>query len=178
MRKAIQSIADANLRRARGDAAAIASKAGTEYTQSLLKQLLQVVPPDADESQGHIDQGDHNELIVTSLLVLGKILGAEGSAFEKTQRQLLCNEMGASSVVLRFVSCEDDNFCKSALQVAISLMEGGNNLVQASLLKLMSSQEAILPADGSKGSFLSAMYRMPDSSPDNRDAKLLLQTIG
>ena len=147
----------------------VASKAGTEYTQSLLKQLLQVVPPDAEAAQGG-DSTDDRELMGTSLNVLGKILGAEGSQFEKVQRQLLCNEMGASSVVLKFASCEDDDLCKGALQLAIALMEGGNAPVQASLLQLMNSHEAaIMPADGSKGSFLSAMCRTQAFKPPQQE---------
>ena len=114
----------------------------------------------------------------TSLNVLGKILGAEGSQFEKVQRQLLCNEMGASSVVLKFASCEDDDLCKGALQLAIALMEGGNAPVQASLLQLMNSrEEAIMPADGSKGSFLSATCRTQGFKPPQQETLATIPSV-
>ena len=51
LRRAIRSVEDATARRAHGDPTAAATRAGVENTQSLLKQLLQVVPQGEERTE-------------------------------------------------------------------------------------------------------------------------------
>ena len=98
---------------------------------------------------------------MTSLRVVERLLRADGAtASERAARQQLCNEMGASTLVLKFASCKDDALCDAGLQMGKALLLGGNTAVQASLLQLMRTNDlAAAPADGSDGTFLSSMKR-------------------
>ena len=48
--------------------------------------------------------------------MLAELLGSCSLA-ERRERQLLCNDLGASTLVLKFGACEDGALCQAGLQL-------------------------------------------------------------
>ena len=120
---------------------------------------------------------EQNELTVSLLHVLAELLNADDvSPAERRERQLLCNQLGASVLVLKFGACEDGALCQAGLQLGVALLVGGNREVQDTMLGLLKADgPAIAAADGTAGSFLASMKRrLRLAVKEVRDRKVFL----
>ena len=136
-----------------------------DYTRSLMKQLLQVGSADDiarnDEEQQlqHAHATGDADLTTMLMRVLSEIL-LHADEHERKALQQLLNRLGASTLVLKFASCEDDDLARAGVHLGIAMLEGGNTEVQCSLLALLKSDESsIAAADGSKATFFASMKR-------------------
>jgi hypothetical protein len=160
---------------------------GVANTNAIMRYLLNVVPKQGTHNLD--DDGEqifNTELAVHMLGVLSQILeettsrvdAAAGPATlrsmlladastqqkpdaSKEAMQTLLNTLGASTLVLRFASCANNDLARAGLRLGRAMLSGGNRAVQRSLLKLLmdtqGSEGNHAPADGSKGSFFSSM---------------------